>query len=307
MTTTQPEAQHLTSARPGHGDRAGTPSIAFLGTGRMGGPMAANLGRAGLAVRVWDRTAGHAAALAGDGAVAVSSPAKAVLGAGIVMTMLADGPATERAANGPDGFLASARGAIWVQMATIGTEWTARLADSAALRGVTFVDAPVSGSEGPARAGQLTILASGPDQVHDVLAPVFGALGRATAWLGPAGHGTRAKLVLNSWLADIAETTAETLSFAGKLGLEPSVIVDLLDSTPLGSPYAVQKARIMLAGDFTPAFALRHALKDAELAAQAADAAGAELTLIDALLPRGRRAAAGGHADDDVAAIYATP
>jgi 3-hydroxyisobutyrate dehydrogenase len=83
--------------------------------------------------------------------------------------------------------------------------------------------------------------------------------------------------------------------------------VDLLESTPLGSPYAVQKARTMLAGDFTPAFALKHALKDADLAAQAAQASGTELTLTSALLPRWRRAVAAGHADDDVAAIYVTP
>jgi 3-hydroxyisobutyrate dehydrogenase len=286
--------------------RTATPSIAFLGTGRMGAPMAANLAHAGLAVRVWDRTASHAATLTRDGVTMANSPAEAVQGAGIVITMLADGPATEQAANGPDGFLAPARGMTWVQMATIGTEWTTRFADSAARHGVIFVDAPVSGSQGPARAGQLTILASGPDQVRDLLAPVFGALGQATAWLGPVGNGTRAKLVLNSWLADIAETTAETLSFARQLGLDPAVIVDLLASTPLGSPYAVQKARTMLSGDFTPAFALKHALKDAELAARAADAAGADLPLIAALLPRWERAAASGHADDDVAAIYTT-
>ena len=141
----------------------------------------------------------------------------------------------------------------------------------------------------------------------ETVAPVFAALGRATAWLGPAGQGTRAKLVLNSWLADLTETTAETLRFAGRLGLDPAEIVDLLDSTPLGSPYAVQKARVMLGGDFTPAFALKHALKDADLATQAARASGAELTLTSALLPRWRRAAAGGHADDDLAAIYTTP
>ncbi len=114
-------------------------------------------------------------------------------------------------------------------------------------------------------------------------------------------------LVLNNWLADLTETTAETLSFARQLGLDPATIVDLLESTPLGSPYAVQKARSMLAGDFAPAFALKHALKDADLAAQAARASGTELTLTDALLPRWRRAAASGHADDDLAAIYTTP
>ena len=140
-------------------------------------------------------------------------------------------------------------------MATVGAEWTARLASIADARRIVFVDAPVSGSEGPAQADELVILASGPEHVRDLLAPVFGVLGRATAWLGPAGHGTRAKLVLNNWLADLTEATTETLSFARRLDLDPAEIVDLLQSTPLGAPYAVQKARSMLAGDFSPAFA----------------------------------------------------
>jgi 3-hydroxyisobutyrate dehydrogenase len=191
-------------------------------------------------------------------------------------------------------------------MATVGAEWTARLASIADARGIVFVDAPVSGSEGPARDGQLVILASGPQHVRAMLAPVFGVLGRATAWLGPAGHGTRAKLVLNNWLADLTEATAETLSFARRLDLDPAEIVDLLQSTPLGSPYAVQKARSMLAGDFSPAFALKHALKDAELAAQAAHASAATLTPPSSPLPRRRDAPVNGHADDDLSAVYLT-
>lgn len=260
----------------------------------------------GVAV-AWNRTPSHAADLAADGVTVAGSPAEAVQGADIAVTMLADGPATQQAACGPDGFLATGPGVIWVQMATVGAEWTARLAGAAAAHEMAFVDAPVSGSEGPARAAQLTILASGPDEVRDVLGPVFGALGRAAIWLGPAGHGTRAKLVLSNWLADLTETTAETLTLADRLGLDPAVIVDLLESTPLGSPYAVQKARSMLAGDFTPAFALKHAIKDAELAQHAAEASGVKLTLTSALLPRWRRAAASGHADEDVAAIFTTP
>ena len=86
-------------------------------------------------------------------------------------------------------------GLIWVQMATVGLEWTEHFANTAARHGVSFFDAPVSGSQGPAEAGELTILASGPAWMHDAVAPVFAALGRATAWLGPAGNGTRAKLV----------------------------------------------------------------------------------------------------------------
>jgi 3-hydroxyisobutyrate dehydrogenase len=292
--------QTVTSAR------TATPVIAFLGTGRMGGPMAANLARAGFVVRAWDRTASRTAALIKDGATVAASPAQAVKGAGILITMLADGPATEQALRGPDGGLDLAPGLIWIQMATVGMEWTERFVNTATRYQVSFFDAPVSGSQGPAQAGELTILASGPSWMHEAVAPVFAALGRATTWLGPAGNGTRAKLVLNNWLADLTETTAETLSFARQLGLDPAAIVDLLQSTPLGSPYAAQKAGIMLAGDFTPAFALKHALKDAELATVAAQASGTELTLTQALLPRWRRAAANGHAEDDLAAIYAT-
>ena len=306
MTTTQPQTQPIPSAPPGRGSQTAAPVIAFLGTGRMGGPMAANLARGGFSVRVWNRTASRAEALEADGAVVAGSPAGAVRGATIAITMLADGPATAQAASGPDGLLAADPGTIWVQMATVGAGWTARLASMADAHGIVFVDAPVSGSEGPARAGQLVILASGPQQVQDVLAPVFGVLGRATAWQGPAGQGTLAKLVLNNWLADLTEATAETLSFARRLNLDPAGIVDLLQSTPLGAPYAVQKARSMLAGDFSPAFALKHTLKDAELAAQAAQASGATLTLTSALLPRWRDTAASGHADDDLSAVYLT-
>ena len=113
---------------PGH-----SRPIAFLGTGRMGEPMAANLARAGFAVRAWDRTASHAAALVPDGVTVAASPAEAVRGAGILITMLADGPATHQVR---DALAAAGPGLIWVQMATVGLEWTQRLASTAAKYGV---------------------------------------------------------------------------------------------------------------------------------------------------------------------------
>jgi 3-hydroxyisobutyrate dehydrogenase len=306
MTTQLARRPFGPQSNPGPSQPA-TPVIAFLGTGQMGGPMAANLAQAGFEVRAWDRTASHAAALTEDGVTAAASPAEAVKGAGILITMLADGRATDQALRGPDGGLDLAPGLIWVQMATVGMKWTERFVNTATRYQLSFFDAPVSGSTGPAQAGQLTILASGPQWLRHAVTPVFAALGRATAWLGPAGNGTRAKLVLNNWLTNLTEMTAETLSFARDLGLDPAAVVDLLESTPLAAPYATQKARTMLAGDFTPAFALKHALKDADLAVQAAQDSGTELILTDVLLPRWRRAAASGHADDDLAVIYATP
>ena len=231
MITTQRSSQRTATAGPGH--RTATPAIAFLGTGGMGGPMAANLARAGFRVQAWDRTASQAAALVKDGATTAASPAEAIKGAQILITMLADGPATDQVWDGPDGLAAAGPGLIWVQMATVGIEWTQRFANTAGRYGVHFFDAPVCG---PAQAGELTILASGPQWMAEDVAPVFAALGRATAWLGPAGNGTRAKLVLDNWLADLTKTTTEALSFARQLDLDPALILDLLESTPRPQP-----------------------------------------------------------------------
>ncbi len=299
------------------------PTIAFLGLGQMGRPMAMNLVRAGFHVRVWNRTLSRTDEFAAVGGVPAATPADATRGADIVITMLADGPAVRAAMVRPEGGLEGAtpgqrwlRGGqpprtppalpVWVQMSTVGVRWTRRLARDAADYGVSFVDAPVSGSAGPARTGDLVILASGPDDVHDKLAPVFAALGRSTVWLGEAGAGTSAKLVLNNLLVGLVEATAEALTFADGLGLDPKAVVELLGQTPLGSPYTVQKAQTMLAGDFRPAFALKHAVKDAGLALDAARDSDTTLPLTEALLPRWRDVADSGHADDDLSVVYAS-
>src|SRR2546426_664738 len=174
---------------------ASRPAIAVLGTGRMGAPIARNLLAAGFEVSVWNRTAERAAPLAADGARQSSSPAEAAEGADLTLTMLADGDAVNDAMTGPEGALASLRpGSAWIQMATIGDEWTARLAALATENKLEFVDAPVSGSDGPAREGQLIVLASGPEGTRARVQPIFDAIGRKTLWLGPAGNGTRLKL-----------------------------------------------------------------------------------------------------------------
>ena len=139
--------------------------------------------------------------------------------------------------------------------------------------------------------------------VKDRLAPVFEVLGKSTVWLGEAGNGTRAKLVLNNLLVDMVETTAESLRFAEGLGLKPEAVVDLLTQTPLGSPYAIAKAKTMVAGDFSPAFALKHAIKDAYLAVDAAHHSDTALLLTEALLPSWQRTARSGHADDDLSVV----
>jgi 3-hydroxyisobutyrate dehydrogenase len=281
-------------------------AIAVLGTGRMGAPIAHNLLAAGFQVSAWNRTAERAAPLAADGARLGSSPAEAAEGADVVLTMLADGDAVSDALSGPQGALGALRPeSVWIQMATVGDAWTERLATLAGEHNVEFVDAPVSGSDGPAREAQLVVLASGPEKVQVRMEPIFDVLGRKTLWVGPAGNGTRLKLVLNDWLASLTEGMAETMALTEALGLDPQVFIEAIDDGPLGSPYAETKARLALAGKLDPGFALRLAYKDVGLALDAARDRNLELPITEAIARRWKQAMADGHADEDVAAVIA--
>jgi 3-hydroxyisobutyrate dehydrogenase len=285
---------------------AASPVVAVLGTGRMGEPIARNLLAAGYEVAIWNRTAARAAPLGRVGAVLAASPAEAVKDAGVVLTMLADGAAVNAAMRGPSGALEAMRpGSVWVQMSTVGLDWIERLATLAHEHGIEFVDAPVSGSDGPARERQLVVLASGPDGARAPVQPIFEAIGRRTLWLGPAGQGTRLKLVLNNWLATQVESVSETIALAEALGLDAHLFIDAIADGPLGSTYAVTKGRAMLAGEFDPGFALRLAFKDVGLALDAAREQELELPVTSALAPRWQHAIADGYADDDVSAVIA--
>jgi 3-hydroxyisobutyrate dehydrogenase len=284
----------------------GRPAIAVLGTGRMGAPIARNLLAAGFEVSVWNRTAGRAAPLVADGARRSSTPADAAEGVDVALTMLADGAAVNEAMSGSAGALASLRpGSVWIQMATVGDEWTGRLAALASENNVAFIDAPVSGSDGPAREGRLIVLASGAEGARAQVQPIFDAIGGKTLWLGPAGNGTRLKLVLNDWLASLTEGVAETIALTEALGLDPKVFIEAIDDGPLASPYAVAKARAALAGELDPGFALRLAFKDVGLALEAARERGLGLPITEAIARRWQEAIADGHADEDVAAVIA--
>jgi 3-hydroxyisobutyrate dehydrogenase len=282
------------------------PTIAVLGTGGMGTPIAQNLLAAGFPVSVWNRTQARAAPLAEAGARLAPSPPEAVKDADVVLTMLADGAAVENVMSGTGGALGSlSAGSVWIQMATIGVEWTERLAKLAAEHDIEFVDAPVSGSDGPAREGQLVVLASGPKGVEARLKPIFDVLGRSTLWLGPAGQGTRLKLVLNIWLATQVEAVAEAMALAERLGVDQGIFIETIADGPLGSPYSVAKGRGAIARQFAPGFPLRLAFKDVGLALDAADQLKLDLPVTSALVPRWQEAIADGHADEDVSAVIA--
>jgi 3-hydroxyisobutyrate dehydrogenase len=230
--------------------------VAVLGTGRMGDPIAHNLLAAGFDVRAWNRSPAKLEALAAAGARIAGDPREAVANARVVITMLADGRTLEETMLDPGGALAAILpGAAWIQMATIGPAWTGRFARLAEHNGVHLIDAPVSGSDGPAARGELVVLASGPGhgnhhchgKVRRRIQPVFDAIAGRTLWVGPVGDGSRLKLVLNIWLASTVEAAAEAVALAEGLALDATLLLEVLDGGPLASAYARDKARAMLA------------------------------------------------------------
>ena len=168
-------------------------AVAVLGAGIMGSAMARNLAAAGLTTRVWDRDSvgDGPAGRRGRGGRGVSAGRGG--DAGVVITMLPTAAAVESVIFNGRLAEAFADGSVWAQMGTIGVEATKRIGDRLAAQrpGVMFVDAPVSGSKGPAEQGQLLILASGPAAAADAVRPVFDVIGRKTVSLDEAGRGSR--------------------------------------------------------------------------------------------------------------------
>ena len=284
---------------------SGNITVAVLGTGLMGAPMAANLAKAGLEPRVWNRSADKARPLAEHGATVAGSAVEAVQGADIVLTMLADGSAVRSVmADGVLDAMASATGdPLWLQMSTVGVAATEELAKLAGDHGVPFVDAPVLGTRQPAEQGKLVVLASGPEEVRDRCAPVFDAVGARTLWLGPAGAATKLKLVANSWVLAVTNGVAESVALADTLGVDPADFLDAISGGTLDLPYAHLKGGAMVKGEYPASFSTTLAAKDARLVL---DAAGdrADLGGIAAALRHLEAAERAGHGEDDMAALY---
>ncbi|MFE8957468.1 NAD(P)-dependent oxidoreductase [Streptomyces massasporeus] len=281
-------------------------TVSVLGTGIMGAAMARNLARAGHTVRAWNRSRAKAEPLTADGIAITDSPAEAVEDADVVLTMLYDGPAAldvmEQAAP------ALRPGAAWVQSTTAGIEAIADLAAFARERDLVFYDAPVLGTRQPAEAGQLLILAAGPSEHRDAVAPVLDAVGARTVWTGEdgaEGSATRLKLVANSWVIATTNAMGEVLALSQALGVDPQRFFDVIAGGPLDMGYLRAKSGLILNDRLSPAqFAVGTAAKDARLIVEAGEKHGIRLDVAAASVERLERAAAQGHADEDMAAAY---
>lgn len=266
--------------------------VVVLGTGIMGAPIARRLAAAGHEVRAWNRSPAKVPAEA----EAAATPADAVEDADAFLTMLADGAAVEAVMEG----VGPAPGTPWLQMSTVGVAACERLARLAEERGLPFVDAPVMGSKPQAEAGELVVLAAGPEDVRRRISPLFDAIARRVVWLDRPCDGSRLKVVLNSWILCSIENLAETIALARAVGLDPQRFFEGIEGMPFDM-YAHVKGALMVEGEFPASFPLRLARKDVALAVEAAG--GLDLPVLRAALAQFDRALELGAGDEDAAAV----
>ncbi len=261
--------------------------IAFIGLGNMGSGMCANLCNAGHEVHAFDLNEAAVRTAAEKGAVAAASLKEALTGAEVVVTMLPAGKHVLSVYFGEDGVAAeAASGILFIDCSTISVEDAREAGKKAADAGFLMVDAPVSGGTAAADAGTLTFMAGGPDEAFTKAEPILKAMGKNNFHAGGRGNGQAAKIANNMLLGISMIGTCEAFNLAEKLGLDAKTFFDISSVSsgqcwsmtsycPAPGPVPASPAN----RDYTPGFAVAMMLKDLHLAAGAARAAGARVTL----------------------------
>jgi 3-hydroxyisobutyrate dehydrogenase len=252
--------------------------IGLIGLGIMGAPMARNLLKAGFPVSVATRTPGKAVVFADEngslGAVkAFTTPAEVAATSEIIITMVTDSPDVVAVARGEKGVFAAARpGSIIIDMSTISPQVTRELAAEAKSKGISWLDAPVSGGEKGAIEGTLTIMVGGEGEALERARPVLNAMGKRITHFGPAGSGQSAKLCNQIMTAVNMLSVCEALTFGAKAGLDLATLHQALTGGAANSWALEVLGKKMIDRDFKPAFMVRLQQKDLRLVLDAADA-----------------------------------
>ncbi|MFH8745885.1 2-hydroxy-3-oxopropionate reductase [Streptomyces rimosus] len=259
-------------------ERRAMSTIAFIGLGIMGSPMAVNLAQAGHAVTGWNRSPGRAEALVAAGGAEAATIAEAVRDAEVVITMVPASPQVEAVAYGPDGILENARpGTLLIDMSSITPQTSVELAAAAAEKGVRVLDAPVSGGEAGAVEGVLSIMVGGEQEDFDAARPVLEALGTTIVRCGPHGAGQTVKAANQLIVAVNLQACAEAVVFLEKSGVDLAAALDVLNGGLAGSAVLTRKKASFLDQEFEPGFKLELHHKDMGIVTDAARTVGATI------------------------------
>jgi 2-hydroxy-3-oxopropionate reductase len=256
------------------------PTVGFIGLGIMGGPMAANLVKAGFDVTGYNRSPEPVQRLVSQGGRAAASLAEAVRDADVVVTMVPDSPDVEAVALGEDGIYAQAKpGTLHVDMSSIRPDVARKVGEAGRQRGFRVLDAPVSGGEQGAIDASLSIMVGGDPEDFADARPVLEAVGKTIVHVGPVGSGQTVKAANQLIVAGTIELVAEAIVFLEAYGVDTEAAVKVLAGGLAGNAIFDRKAAGMLARDFTPGFRIDLHHKDLGIVTSAAREAGVVIPL----------------------------
>ena len=270
----------------------------------MGKPMAENVRDAGFDLVVYNRSPERTEPFAEAGVPVADSPREVAAESDVVITMVTNDEALAAVLDGTDGLLAGLDGeSTVIQMSTVSPDATAAAAETIEAQHTAFVDAPVSGTVGPAEEGTLTVLAGGADETIDEVEEILAAIGEPIVRCGGVGDGTRMKLFVNLLLGDMMAAYAEALTFGAANGLSYEDMQAVVKAGAVDSPLFRGKGPNIAEGDFAPRFPVDLQFKDLRYATETGNDEGVTLPVTAAAREAFSAASAQGHGGEDMAAV----
>ena len=255
--------------------------IAFIGTGIMGAAMAGHLMDAGYSLRVYNRSKEKAQPLIDRGAQWRESPADCVRDAEACITIIGTPRDVETVYLGRDGLIEAARpGAYLIDMTTSSPRLAGHIFEAAKARGVSSIDAPVSGGDAGAKNATLSIMAGGTEEAFSDCLPLFACMGKTITLAGGPGAGQHTKMANQIAIAGAIAGVSEALTYAKAMGLSPETVLQCISGGAADSFQLRSNGPKMNAGDFAPGFYIRHYLKDMGIALEEADQRGLSLEIL---------------------------
>jgi 3-hydroxyisobutyrate dehydrogenase/2-hydroxy-3-oxopropionate reductase len=279
-------------------------NLGFLGLGIMGYPMARHLLEAGHNVALWSHTASKAeelaAAFPGLGS-ACATPKDVAAAADVIVLIVGDTAMSEQVVFGPDGLMDAAKpGTVIVDASTVASAYSKSASARCKAKGVDFLDAPCTGSKPGAENGTLTFMIGGDKEVFEKVKPLLEPMGKRLYYCGGPGLGMHAKLTQNLILSNLLQAFNEGLVLATKAGVDPTLMLDILDNSAAKSGLISFKAPYVFRRDFTTNFSVKWMHKDIGLMLDSGRELGVPLPLTSLTHQMFQAAIATGHGDEDI-------
>jgi 3-hydroxyisobutyrate dehydrogenase-like beta-hydroxyacid dehydrogenase len=277
-------------------------TVGFLGLGIMGAPMAQRLIMAGHRLAVWSHTVEKAARFANLHNCGLgNTPADVARASQTVFLCVGDTAMSREVILGKEGLIEGAGvDSLIVDCSTISPTASKDIAAKLAEKGIRFLDAPCTGSKPGAETGTLSFMVGGERAVFEQARPLFEAMGQAFYYCGDQGMGLHAKMTQNLILGNIIQAFNEGIVLSTKGGVDPQVMIEILNNTGARSAYVAAKADFILRGDFEPTFSVRWLEKDLGLALEVGSELGVPLPTTAASQQQLRAAVAMGYGKDDI-------